>query len=222
MSAGGVGVHAQGLEVHIDHTGCLGPVADQQDTLGPDQRRDLGQGHHHTGDGLDVAEETNPGAGGEVVGDQLEDLLFALRGRRDLELHNLETAVFGQVLPADHAAAVFVVGGQDFVPWLQLEPGGDPVHALGGVGGEGDLVLGDPQEGSGFVPHAFDLAVQPRALKGMVVWAAFQFVQEIAKCLDNGARGGADGAAIEVDQIRGVVEFVAHPTPARGRIAKCP
>ena len=65
-----------------------------------------------------------------------------------------------QVLPADHAAAVFVIGRQHFVARLEIEAAGYVVHAFGRIARQRDFVQLGPNELGPLGPHLFHLAAE--------------------------------------------------------------
>lgn len=74
---------------------------------------------------VDMAEAARPGARGDVIAYQVDELLLALHVLRHLEVDDLDAPMPAGMLPALHAAAVLVVGGQDLVAGREIEAGGD-------------------------------------------------------------------------------------------------
>ena len=72
--------------------------------------------------------------------EQRDDSVGVVRRYRQLHLVDRDAGSSSKVLPAREAAAVLVVGRKDAVAPLQVDAGGDQVHAFGRVAGDGDFV----------------------------------------------------------------------------------
>jgi len=142
-----------------------------------------------------------------VIFDQLQDLFLALHRIGQGQVDHFDSPASSQMLPADHAPAVLVVGGEDLVARLQVEPLGDHVHALGGIARHGDFVRGGIEKlgrpGRHLIPGS----------KAVVHRVAFELAHAGANRVDHHAGRGSHAATVEVDQAGIEEELLTNAFP---------
>ena len=95
-----------------------------------------------------------------MIFDELDNFSRVAHGIGHFDAANHHAASARQVLPADHAAAVLVIGRQHFVARLEVEAAGYVVHALGRVARQRDFVQFGPNELRSLGPHRFHLIAE--------------------------------------------------------------
>ena len=100
------------------------------------------------------------------------------------------------MLPADHAAAVFVIGRQHLVARLEVEAAGYVVHALGRVARQRDFVQLGSDELRSLGSHCFHLVAE--AAPGIGQWIALQLGEVRGQGVGHHAGRCANTAAVEM------------------------
>src|ERR1700683_33943 len=135
-------------------------------------------------------------------------------GTRKRDLFHHDAVALGLELPRRIAAAVFLVGGEDFVAGLHVNAVGDVVVGFGGVADERDLVAGGSDEFGERIAKFVPRSVAPDRI---VLWIGvvhfFCLVIAIEYSFQDGRGARSDGAIVEINLIGRNQELFADAGP---------
>ena len=131
-----------------------------------------------------------------MIFDELDNFSRVAHGIGHFDVANHDAASVRQVLPADHAATVFVIGRQDFVAWLEVEAAGYVVHAFGCIARQRDFVQLGPNELRSLGSHRFHLIAEAAPSIGQRI--ALQFGEVRGQGVGRYAGRRPNAAAVEM------------------------
>jgi len=214
VAAASKGTNVQRLQVDVQHARCEGTIADQQDTAWSGDLRHICQRVHHAGDRVDMHEADDAAPWCQVLLEDTQEMLFVLNRIRHPHVVDLHAPMFVQVFPAGRAAAMFMVRCQDLVTSVQLDAGGDLIHAFGRIARDHDFADIRTDELGGAGTHLFGPITE--TTPDVVDLIAFQLVEIAADSVGDDTWRGADTACVEMDESLVELEFLAHAAPQVG------
>jgi hypothetical protein len=176
----------------------VGAVDDHRDPLLSGHLHDLAHRQDLTGDVDHVAHEDHPGAGGDVLLEEGDDLIRVLGRDGNLELAQDDPVATLALLEGGDHPPVVLGGGQHLVTWCQIETELTDLQSLRGVTSERDLLRVAVEEAGQTLPHRLTLGLQDPP-HGVGRHGVRVVEMPLHGALHHGG-GGADPPVVEIDE----------------------
>ncbi len=133
MEVAGIDIDAKRVHIERNLPRGVRAVDDGQDASFPGTLADQLDGQGERGWRGDVAHENSFGALGNLRPERFDDLLVRGGRQGNVVADKAGAHLVQEPVPGHGAGAVFVVGGENFVTFLELEGADDEIDAPGGV-----------------------------------------------------------------------------------------